>query len=79
MFVVPNPVDLPPEPPVVERDPRLVSLVARLEGQKRISDAVKAFSHVVDGAADARMDIYGKGSRIDASNESSIGSSWAVR
>ena len=44
MFVVPNPVDLPPEPPVVERDPRLVSVVARLEGQKRISHAVKAFA-----------------------------------
>ena len=64
MFVVPNPVDLPPEPPVVERDPRLVSVVARLEGQKRISDAVKAFAHVVE-ELHARLEIYGKGSRVD--------------
>jgi poly(glycerol-phosphate) alpha-glucosyltransferase len=66
MFVVPNPVDLPPEPPVVERDPRLVSVVARLEGQKRISDAVKAFAHVLEELPDARLEIYGKGSRHDA-------------
>ena len=65
MFVVPNPVDLPPEPPVIERDPRLVSIVARLEGQKRISHAVKAFAHVVAELPDARMDIYGRGSRTD--------------
>ena len=65
MFVVPNPVDLPPEPPVIERDPRLVSVVARLEGQKRISHAVKAFAHVVAELPDARMDIYGRGSRTD--------------
>ena len=66
MFVVPNPVDLPPEPPVVERDPRLVSVVARLEGQKRISHAVKAFEHVVAELPDARMEIYGRGSRTDS-------------
>jgi poly(glycerol-phosphate) alpha-glucosyltransferase len=66
MYVVPNPVDLPPQPPVVERDPRLVSVVARLEGQKQISHAVKAFAHVVAELPDARMDIYGRGTRADS-------------
>jgi poly(glycerol-phosphate) alpha-glucosyltransferase len=65
MFVVPNPVDLPPEPPVVERDPRLVSVVARIEGQKRLSHAVRAFKHVVARVPDARLDIYGRGSRLE--------------
>ncbi len=65
MFVVPNPVDLPPEPEVVERDPRLVSVVARIEGQKRLSHAVKAFEHVVAQVPDARLEIYGRGSRSD--------------
>jgi poly(glycerol-phosphate) alpha-glucosyltransferase len=65
MFVVPNPVDLPPEPPVVERDPRLVTVVARIEGQKRLSHAVRAFKHVRAEVPDARMEIYGRGSRSD--------------
>ncbi len=62
LHVVPNPVDLPPVPPVVERDPRLVTVVARIEAQKRLSHAVKAFRHVVDELPDARLDIYGSGS-----------------
>ena len=66
MFVVPNPVDLPPEPAVVERDPRLVSVVARIEGQKRLSHAVRAFQHVVAAVPDARLAIYGRGSRVDS-------------
>ena len=65
MFVVPNPVDLPEAPDVVERDPRLVSVVARLEGQKRLSHTVHAFGHVLKKVPDARLDIYGAGSRRD--------------
>ena len=65
MFVVPNPVDLPPEPEVVERDPRLVTVVARIEGQKRLSHAVRAFGKVKVEVPDARMEIYGRGSRSD--------------
>ena len=34
-------------------------------GPKRISDAVKAFAHVVEELPDARLAIYGKGSRFD--------------
>lgn len=64
MYVVPNPVDLPPEPPVVERDPRRVTVVARIEGQKRLSHAVETFRHVVDEVPDARLEIYGAGTRL---------------
>jgi poly(glycerol-phosphate) alpha-glucosyltransferase len=66
LFVVPNPVDMPPEPdePPV-RDPRLVSVVARLEGQKRLSHAIAAFKHVVEKVPDARLEIWGSGSRAE--------------
>lgn len=64
LFVVPNPVDLPAEPDVPpQRDPRLVTVVARLEGQKRLSHAIEAFRHVVAEIPDARLEIYGSGSR----------------
>lgn len=63
MFVVPNPVSRP-EPPAREapRDPRRVTIVARLEPQKRLTDAIEAFRRVVDAVPDARLDIYGDGS-----------------
>src|SRR3954454_21381057 len=66
LFVVPNPVDLPPEPPHVERDPNLVTVVARLEKQKRLSHTVAAFEHVVAKMPQARMEIYGSGSETPA-------------
>ena len=64
MFVVPNPVDLPPapaEPP--DRDPHRVTIMARLEPQKRLQDAIAAFERVVQQEPEARLDIYGDGSR----------------
>jgi poly(glycerol-phosphate) alpha-glucosyltransferase len=70
MFVVPNPVDLPPlpaEPPA--RDPRRVAILARLEPQKRLQDAIAAFEKVVRAVPEARLDIYGDGSRRDALQE----------
>ena len=69
MYVVPNPVDLPAEPPVVERDPRLVTVVARLEGQKRLSHAVRAFERVVEEVPDARLEIYGDGTRLETTKD----------
>ncbi len=66
MFVVPNPVDLPAQPEVVERDPRLVTVVARIEGQKRLTHAVRAFRKVKRQVPDARMEIFGRGSRTEA-------------
>jgi poly(glycerol-phosphate) alpha-glucosyltransferase len=70
MFVVPNPVDLPalpPEPPA--RDPHRVAILARLEPQKRLQDAIAAFERVVRAVPDARLDIYGEGSRREALQE----------
>ena len=66
LFVVPNPVP-PPEPPPegVERDPRQATIVARLEGQKRLTHAIEVFGSVVAEVPEARLDIYGDGSRRD--------------
>jgi len=63
LFVVPNPVDLPPAPEDQVRDPALVAIVARLEHQKRLEDAIRAFALVVEQVPTARLDIYGSGKR----------------
>jgi poly(glycerol-phosphate) alpha-glucosyltransferase len=70
MFVVPNPVDLPPLPPEPPaRDPHRVVILARLEPQKRLQDAIAAFEKVVRAVPEARLDIFGDGSRRDALQE----------
>lgn len=62
LFVVPNPVDLPDVGGhAQERDPNLITVVARLEGQKRLDHAVAAFERVLRSVPTARMDIYGEG------------------
>ena len=63
MFVVPNPVETP-EPPAqpAARDPNQVTILARLEPQKRLVDAIAAFAQVVEAVPGARLDIYGEGS-----------------
>ncbi|MBA3262246.1 MAG: glycosyltransferase [Thermoleophilaceae bacterium] len=64
MFVVPNPVEVPQRPAEEPaRDPRLVTIVARLERQKHLTDAIAAFRMVVDEVSDARLEIYGRGSQ----------------
>jgi poly(glycerol-phosphate) alpha-glucosyltransferase len=67
MFVVPNPVD-PPAPPAKPpaRDPDRVTIIARLETQKHLQDAIAAFERVVREVPEARLDIYGDGSRHEA-------------
>ena len=62
LFVAPNPVEMPEQVEVVERDPHLVAVVARLEKQKRLTDAIKAFDLVRQKVPQARLDIYGEGS-----------------
>ncbi len=64
LFVVPNPVTMP-QPPETEapRDPHRVTIVARLEPQKRLGDAIAAFRLVVDAVPGARLDIFGDGSK----------------
>ena len=62
LFVVPNPVDMPAAPaPEVTRDPRRIAVVARLEPQKRLGHALRAFARVVESVPDAHFDIYGRG------------------
>src|SRR5918998_104549 len=64
MFVVPNPVSPPAVPdPAPPRDPRRVAIVARLEPQKRLQDAIAAFEQVVAAVPEAQLDIFGDGSR----------------
>lgn len=62
MFVVPNPVVMPSEPAPVTRDPSLVTIVARLAGQKRLRHAIEAFELVLRKLPDARLEIFGDGS-----------------
>ena len=62
LFVIPNPVDPPPRPAQPQpRDPSQVTVVARLQPQKRLSDAVAAFSGVLEQVPQARLDIFGEG------------------
>jgi poly(glycerol-phosphate) alpha-glucosyltransferase len=62
MYVVGHPVDDPTEPdPLPERDPKRFVVLARLEHQKRLEDAIRAFALVVKKEPDARLDIYGDG------------------
>ncbi len=61
MFVVPNPVVMPSAPEPASRDPRLVTIVARLSGQKRLPQAISAFERVLQSLPDARLEIFGNG------------------
>lgn len=62
LFVVPNPVDLPAAPEqAVRRDPRRIAVVARLDAQKRLGHALRAFARVVESVPDAHLDLYGRG------------------
>src|SRR5215217_5221430 len=62
MFVIPNPVVMPAPPAVVpKRDPNQLTMLARLEPQKRLGDAIAAFEQVVAAVPQARLDIYGQG------------------
>ncbi|MGI8433247.1 MAG: glycosyltransferase [Nocardioidaceae bacterium] len=63
LFVVSNPVDMPEPVERRQRDPNLVAIVARLEKQKRLTDAIRAFALVRKEIPTARLDIYGDGSQ----------------
>jgi poly(glycerol-phosphate) alpha-glucosyltransferase len=65
LFVVPNPVDLPErDPDLPPRDPDRVTVVARLEKQKRLGHAIRAFALAAESVPTARLDIYGSGSQL---------------
>lgn len=47
--------------PSISRDPNLVVMLARLDPQKRLADAIHAFGQVVRQIPQARLEIYGHG------------------
>ena len=59
--VVPHPVRAQPPVPFDERDPDLVVMLARLEPQKQLAHAVRAFAQVVRAVPTARLEIHGEG------------------
>ena len=61
-FVVPNPVELPELPETMpQREPATFVTVARLEPQKRLEHAIKAFAKVIEKRPEAKFQIYGDG------------------
>jgi len=63
LYVIGHPVDLPSEPdPRPSRQPMRFIVLARLEFQKGLDDALEAFALVVKEEPAARLDIYGQGS-----------------
>ena len=44
-----------------QRDPKLVVMMARLDQQKQLDHAIKAFAEVITKVPDARLEIYGRG------------------
>ncbi len=60
-FVVPHAVTPPPVHPGTAGDPELVVMVARLEHQKRVEDAIEAFALVLENRPQARLEVYGDG------------------
>ena len=63
VFVLPHPVVLKARQAIDRRDPKLAIIVCRLEHQKRIQDAIRAFQLVLQITPDARLEIYGEGSK----------------
>lgn len=59
--VIPHSVPTPPPAPAIERDPKLVVMMARLDQQKQPDHAIDAFAQVVREVPDARLEIYGRG------------------
>ncbi len=62
LFVVPNPVDLPDLPTVMPPRARArFAVVSRLERQKQLDHAVRAFALVLEQEPEAVLEIYGDG------------------
>lgn len=65
IFVLPHPIPDVHTTPADVREPHLAMIVCRLEKQKRIQDALQAFRLVVDRVPEAKLEIYGEGSKRD--------------
>ena len=63
LATLPHPLVDQPAVAGVERDPNLCLVVARLEPQKDVAHAIRAFALVAQSHPRARLEIYGDGSR----------------
>lgn len=59
--VVPHAAPAVSSDPTVERDPNLVVMMARLDPQKQIDHALRAWARVHRRLPEARLEIYGRG------------------
>jgi glycosyltransferase involved in cell wall biosynthesis len=59
--VIPHPIRSTQQVPFEDRDPNLVVMLARLDQQKQLGDAITAFGQVVKQVPTARLEIYGQG------------------
>ncbi|ETT87159.1 glycosyltransferase [Viridibacillus sp. FSL R5-0477] len=53
----------------IEKNPKLVSMIARYSPEKRLDEAIKAFSLVVEQVPEAKLDIYGNGNEEESLNK----------
>jgi poly(glycerol-phosphate) alpha-glucosyltransferase len=60
-FVIPHPVLPALSNRVIQRDPKLVVMLARPHYHKRLDHAIRAFAEVLRVVPDARLEIYGRG------------------
>ena len=72
IFVLPNPAEpaTPPDP-LPQKDPKRISVIARLERVKRVDHAIRAFARVLQEEPEATLDVYGEG-RLRAAHEQII-------
>ena len=63
--VIPHPAR-PTTDAGVTRDPKLAVMLARLDQQKQLNHAIRAFVHVVARVPDARLEIWGQGTERKA-------------
>ncbi len=59
--VIPHSAQEPKLDPSIRRDPKLAIMMARLDQQKQVDHAVRAFKRVVQEVPDARLEVYGRG------------------
>lgn len=72
IFVLPNPAEpATPPHPLPARDPKRISMIARLERVKRVDHAIRAFARVLEAEPEARLDVYGEG-RLRTAHENLI-------
>ena len=69
LYVIPNPVEMPVQPPVAPKRARSkFVMLCRLEYQKRVEDAVDIFARVLKVVPDATLEIFGSGSQAERIN-----------